>query len=300
MGNPGFFQSFDRIGDTRPLFVENGFIEPEMQRNPVQPGRNVRPLVCGDPFQQGIQLRQNLLAFSGNFPVAVFERQVGKIGIPILFDDLIDDGDILLAVLHGAFQRGNLLFGIEYVAVMLFLHGFELPQFRIQFNLADRFGVAADRGRECGVIAAFGVLVGQYAGFGRAGHRLLDELVFAGERLIGGGIQRPVDGVVENLRFRDFVPLPDNASIALLHVGGANRGVEVMGAGQAALHVHADSEFRGGTDHDAHVPGVHGVEKLRPLPVGGVIRDHRDLMFGNAERCQFLFDLLIDVEFPVR
>ncbi len=90
------------------------------------------------------------------------------------------------------------------------------------------------------------------------------------------------------------IPLPDDPSFALPHIGRPPRRIEVMQGDEPRLDVHPRAHLRRRPDQDADISRLHPVEK-RLLRVGGlVIMDELHFRFRNPHIGQHLFEIVVD------
>ena len=80
---------------------------------------------------------------------------------------------------------------------------------------------------------------------------------FRFQRLPAIGIEAAPGDVTEDLDFLVLVPLPQDAAVALLDIGGPPGRVEMVHGYELTLDVGADAHFGGRADQDANEPLAH-------------------------------------------
>ena len=96
-----------------------------------------------------------------------------------------------------------------------------------------------------------------------------------------------------------MVALPDDAPVALGHIGGAPAHIQVVDRHKTVLHIGPGAHLLGGAEQDAHLAGPHLAEQLLLLRLGVGVVDKGDLLTGDTSRHQLVPDVLVDVESPV-
>ena len=130
------------------------------------------------------------------------------------------------------------------------------------------------------------LLVHVFAGAHRAfaGHDLSDKTLFVFKCLEQIRIKRPFGDVVVNLHCLVPVALPDDAAVALSHVGGLPSYVQVMHRYQPVLHVGAGSHFCRTAKQNAHLSGAHFGEQFLLFGLGVRRVDEGNLAFGKTAK----------------
>jgi hypothetical protein len=82
-----------------------------------------------------------------------------------------------------------------------------------------------------------------------------------------------------NLSRAVFVPLAQNAALALFHVSRSPRRIEMVERDQTFLDVCASAQLLRAAKKNSHAPGTDFLEKGQLLRVAVVILDKGDLLF---------------------
>ena len=96
-----------------------------------------------------------------------------------------------------------------------------------------------------------------------------------------------------SLRFR--LPGPQDAALALCHVGRTPGAVQVVQGDRAVLDVGADSHLLGAAEQDGDAPGAAGREQLAFVAVGLGFVDEPDHAGRHAAGSELVAQFLVDV-----
>ncbi len=109
-----------------------------------------------------------------------------------------------------------------------------------------------------------------------------DEAALGFQRLPHVGVEAAFGNVAEDLHEFVGVALAEDASVALLDVGGTPRGIEMVQRHEAALDVRAFAHFWSAAEEDAHFAFTHGFEERSFGGVFVVVLDEGDVCRGHA------------------
>ena len=184
----------------------------------------------------------------------------------------------------------------EVLALVVGPEDFQLRHIHIKVHLLTDQRIAGAQGLDLriGERLLIHIVTASDGRFAR--HDLRDEFLFVFQRLIEVGVKGPLGHILENLHLFVSVALPDDAPVALGHVGGAPAHIQVVDRHKTVLHIGPGAHLLGGAEQDAHLPGPHLAEQLLLLRLGVGVMDKGDLLTGDASRYQFVPDVLIDIE----
>ncbi len=136
----------------------------------------------------------------------------------------------------------------------------EPDQLGIHLGLFDDKRIAGSDGFDLGIGQRGGIHVFKPAHGHVAGHHLGDELGLRLQRLPHIGIERAFGDVAINLHAGILVALPQNSSLALLHISRPPRSVQMMQGNQPLLDVRARTHFLCAAKQDADFARADGTE----------------------------------------
>ena len=132
-------------------------------------------------------------------------------------------------------------------------------------------------------------------GFQGGGHDVVDEAGLALQGLPHVPVEAPVGQVADDLDFLVQVALADDASFALVDVGGTPGSIEVVQGHGAVLHVGADAHLLGRADQDSDVPGPARGEQPGQVGIGLRLVHEPDGLPGQPARGKLVAELVVDV-----
>ena len=187
----------------------------------------------------------------------------------------------------------------EVLALVIGAEDFQPRHVHIQIHLFpdERVSGAQRLDLRVGERLLVHIVAGAHRGF--AGHDLGDKFLLVFQRLIEVGVEDPLRHILVDLHLLVLVALPDDAPVALGHVGGAPAHIQMVDRHKPVLHVGPGPHFLRGAEQDAHLARPYFPEQFFLFGVGVRGMDKCDLIRGDSGSHQLVPDVIVDIESPV-
>ena len=167
-------------------------------------------------------------------------------------------------------------------------------QLGIHLGFFDDERIAGSDGFDLGIGQRGGVHVFEAAHGHVPAHHLGDELGLGFQRLPHIGIERAFGDVAINLHAGISIALPQNPALALLHVGGSPRRVQMMQRNQPFLNIRARTHFLRAAEQHTDLARANGTEQRQLRVVRVVILNEGDFIFRDTQAFQFVGHVTIN------
>ena len=131
------------------------------------------------------------------------------------------------------------------------------------------------------------------------GHDLPDKLLLALYELIQIAVEGVFGHIGENVHFRVFIALADDASFTLLQIRRSPGTIQMMERAKLCLHIGACAHFLRGADQHTNLTGPHFAKQffLLSLAVCGV--DIRDFFLGDTHCNELIAEVIVNIELVI-
>ena len=209
---------------------------------------------------------------------------------------------VLLTVLNELFQGSDVALvrfqtapGVRYGSPVGSLKAFQLLDISVELHLLhNQRGAGSQCFNLCGGESDFTGILSLTAHI-LAVHNLVDEVLLPLQDIPQAGVKAALGNVGEVLHLVVDVPLAVSSAVALLHVAGSPRCVQMVNGNDALLSVHTHAHLTGGADQHPDLALVHIGKEFLFLCVRVRFMDEGDLLCRDAALHQTSLDIIVEL-----